>query len=113
MRFQRQATFPLHIEQLAAFARALAHPARVCIVQALLRHETLCCREIVSLLPLAQATVSQHLKALKNVGLIFHQENGPRVEYRLDRGRLSSFCHSFQMALEISAKPETSNSYSP
>lgn len=107
MRFERHGAFPARVERLAAFARALAHPARISIIQTLLRHEPLCCREIVARLPLAQPTVSQHLKALDEAGLLLHKEIGPRVEYRLDRSRLKSFCHTFQEVLETSAQNQT------
>src|ERR1044071_2945872 len=57
-------------EQLAELARALSHPARVAIVRHLATRGTCVCGEIVDVLPLAQATVSQHLKGLKEAGLV-------------------------------------------
>ena len=67
--------------ELARLARALAHPARVAILRRLLAHGECLCGEIVSGLPLAQATVSQHLKVLKQAGLIQGEVEGPRVCY--------------------------------
>jgi ArsR family transcriptional regulator len=67
--------------ELAHLAKALAHPARVAILKRLLAHGECVCGEIVSGLPLAQATVSQHLKVLKDAGLIQGEVDGPRVCY--------------------------------
>lgn len=70
--------------RLAGMLKALGHPARIAIVRILARHETCVCGEIVELLPLAQATVSQHLKALKVSGIIQGEVEGPRTCYCLD-----------------------------
>ncbi len=67
--------------QLAEIAKALAHPARVAILRKLARRNECICGEIVEGLPLAQATVSQHLKALQIVGLIDGTIDGPRSCY--------------------------------
>ena len=67
--------------ELARLAKALGHPARVAILRRLLSHGECVCGEIVSGLPLAQATVSQHLKVLKQAGLISGEVDGPRVCY--------------------------------
>ena len=67
--------------ELARLAKALAHPARVAILKRLLAHGECVCGEIVSGLPLAQATVSQHLKVLKEAGLVQGEVDGPRVCY--------------------------------
>jgi len=74
--------------QLAAYAKALAHPARIAILKVLAVQRTCFCGEIVDMLPLAQATVSQHLKALKEAGLVRGEIEGPRSCYDLDRDGL-------------------------
>src|SRR5262245_6942657 len=66
---------------LARLAKALAHPARVAILRRLVAQGECICGDIVSGLPLAQATVSQHLKVLKQAGLIKGEVDGPRVCY--------------------------------
>jgi DNA-binding transcriptional ArsR family regulator len=71
-------------EELAALAKALGHPARVLIVRLLARRPTCVCGEIVDEIGLAQSTVSQHLKVLKDAGLIQGETDGPRVCYGLD-----------------------------
>ncbi len=68
-------------EELAALAKAVGHPARVGILRLLVRREACICGDIVDELPLAQSTVSQHLKVLKDVGLIRGEIDGPRVCY--------------------------------
>ena len=66
---------------LATLAKALGHPARVQIVRFLLSRDLCMCGDIVEHLPLAQSTVSQHLKMLKEAGLIRGTIDGPRVCY--------------------------------
>jgi DNA-binding transcriptional ArsR family regulator len=68
-------------EELANLAKALGHPARVQIMRLLVRREACICGDIVDELPLAQSTVSQHLKVLKEAGLIRGEIDGPRVCY--------------------------------
>ncbi len=68
-------------EELAVLAKAVGHPARVQILRLLVRRETCICGDIVDELPLAQSTVSQHLKVLKDAGLIRGEIDGPRVGY--------------------------------
>lgn len=76
-------------DQLASLAKALGHPARVQIMQLLLARDACVCGEIVAELPLAQATVSQHLKVLRESGLVRGEIDGPRICYCVDRPRLS------------------------
>ena len=68
-------------EDLAELAKALGHPARVAILRLLLTRGDCICGDIVNRLPLAQATVSQHLKVLKESGWIAGTIDGPRVCY--------------------------------
>ena len=75
-------------EELAALAKALGHPARVKILRILARRRECLCGEIVDELPLAQSTVSQHLKILKEAGLVRGTVDGPRVCYCLAESAL-------------------------
>ena len=71
-------------QELAMLAKAIAHPARVRILRVLV-HRTACvCGDLVDELPLAQSTVSQHLKVLKEAGLIRGEVDGPRVCYCIE-----------------------------
>ncbi|MCP9292154.1 ArsR/SmtB family transcription factor [Gracilimonas sediminicola] len=68
----------------AEFAKALAHPARIAILEILAKRNTCICGDITEELPLAQSTVSQHLKALKSAGIIKGEIDGVRTCYCLD-----------------------------
>jgi DNA-binding transcriptional ArsR family regulator len=68
-------------EELATLAKAIGHSARVQILRLLVRNNACICGDIVDELPLAQSTVSQHLKVLKEAGLIRGEVDGPRIGY--------------------------------
>ena len=70
--------------RLAKYAKALAHPARVAILNLLAKKQACVCGDIVDELPLSQSTVSQHLKELKEAGLIKGDIEGARVCYCID-----------------------------
>ncbi len=76
-------------EEFAKLAWAIAHPARVQIVRLLIGRKACMCGEIVSCLPLAQSTVSQHLKILKQSGLIRGEIDGPKVCYCINPDQLA------------------------
>jgi len=78
-------------EALASLAWGLAHPARVAILRLLLERGTCVCGAIVESMPLAQATVSQHLKVLKETGWIEGEIDGPRVCYCPTAGAMARF----------------------
>ncbi len=70
--------------RMASLAKAIGHPARIAILEYLLKKNTCICGDLVEELPLSQATVSQHLKALKEVGLIKGEIEGNSVCYCID-----------------------------
>lgn len=70
-------------QALAAAFKALSNPARLSILCALAHRDECCCGDICSVLPLAQSTVSQHLKVLREAGFIELEVNGLRSHYRL------------------------------
>lgn len=72
------------IKRSAAIAKALGHPARIAILKILGNRNTCFCGDIAEILPLAQSTVSQHLKALKKAGLINGEIEGVRTCYCLN-----------------------------
>lgn len=76
-------------QTIATLCKALGHPARVAILRHLLQVDRCVCGEIVNILPLAQSTVSQHLKHLKEAGLILGVIDGPRSCYCADKKRLA------------------------
>jgi len=75
-------------EELAGLAWAMAHPIRVRIVRLLLERESCICGEIVEEMPVAQSTVSQHLKILREAGLIQGEISGPKVCYCISASKL-------------------------
>jgi len=70
--------------ELARYAKALSHPARISIIKLLASMNTCFCGEIVEELPIAQATVSQHLKELKDSGLIQGSIEPPKIRYCIE-----------------------------
>ncbi|MBK7886673.1 MAG: winged helix-turn-helix transcriptional regulator [Bacteroidetes bacterium] len=76
--------FTLKDNRIATFAKALAHPARVAILQLLIKRQACICGDIVEELPLSQSTVSQHLKELKAAGLIKGDIEGTKICYCID-----------------------------
>ena len=82
---------PAADEEFAAFAKAVAHPTRVRILRMLARKKARMCSHIVDELPLAQSTVSEHLRILKSAGLVRANENGLRVSYCIVPSALKRF----------------------
>ena len=85
-------TIPLNTadQTLVQCFRALGHPARLHILRLLAQRQTCICGEVVEDLPLSQSTVSQHLKVLKDAGLIVGEVDGPSVCYCLAPGALAA-----------------------
>jgi predicted transcriptional regulator len=69
---------------LAEMAKAISHPAKIEILNYLLKAESCVCGDIVSMLPLSQSTVSQHLKVLKDIGIVKGTISGPNMCYCID-----------------------------
>lgn len=91
--------------QLAEVFKALAHPARLAILRQLLREDRCICGRIVEVLPLAQSTVSQHLKILKEAGLIRGEVEGPSTCYCANRAKLDDLSRSLFTFSQLSAEP--------
>ncbi len=70
--------------KIATLAKAFDHPARVAILEHLLDHKTCICNDLVDVLPLSQSTITQHLKELKQIGIIKGEIEGPKVNYCID-----------------------------
>ena len=85
--------------EIATFAKAFGHPARVAIVEYLAKMNECICGEIVELMPLAQPTVSQHLKELKNAGIIKGEVEGNTVCYCIDKKAIIKVSHYFSTLL--------------
>ena len=83
-------------EQLARFAKAMGHPTRVAILQFLAKRNTCYFGDINEELPIAKATVSQHLKELKEAGLIQGEVEAPKVKYCINRDNWKLACCLFR-----------------
>ena len=95
MAVHKKEAFSQKEQDLAEFAKAVAHPARIAILKVLAQHNECICGEIVEVLPLAQSTVSQHLKELKNAGLITGTVDGPRSCYCINWKAFEKFNTEF------------------
>jgi ArsR family transcriptional regulator len=84
MGITKTAGFTIEQNELAILAKAIGHPARIAIIEYLLKTDSCICGDIVKELPLAQPTVSQHLKELKNAGLIKGNIEGTSICYCLN-----------------------------
>jgi ArsR family transcriptional regulator len=93
--------------ELARLAKALGHPARVRILQLLLSRDACYCGQIVDELPLAQATVSQHLKVLKEAGLIVGEIEGLRTCYCASPSQLAELQELVGALLAGAAEADT------
>jgi ArsR family transcriptional regulator len=82
--------------ELSVLAKALGHPARIAIIEYLIKVNTCICGDIVNELPLSQPTVSQHLKELKSAGLIKGNIEGNSICYCINEAGFEKIKHFFQ-----------------
>jgi ArsR family transcriptional regulator len=107
MSYTKKDLFEKNEIDLADIAKALAHPARIKILKILYNRKTCICGKIVNELPLAQATVSQHLKELKRIGLIDGEIDGLTVCYCLNRKKLKLILSKLTTLFSSLTNPET------
>ena len=103
MGLTKSAQFTDAQNELSALAKAIGHPARIAIIEYLLSVDACICGDIVEVLPLAQATVSQHLKELKNAGLIKGNIEGTAICYCIDEKgfeKIKSFFDHVMVSLQ-------------
>ncbi len=93
--------------ELAILAKAIAHPARIAILEYLMKVDTCICGDIVNVLPLAQPTVSQHLKELKNAGLIKGNIEGTAICYCINEAGFEKIRGFFKHIDEYTEKKKT------
>jgi len=101
MAFHKKEEFSNKEQSLSAFAKAISHPARIAILHVLAKKNECICGEIVEVLPLAQSTVSQHLKELKTAGLITGETDGPRSCYCINWKAFEKFNNEFNSLFDI------------
>ena len=100
MAVHKKEEFTQKEQDLAAFAKSLSHPARIAILKVLAQKNECLCGELVDMLPLAQSTVSQHLKELKMAGLITGESDGPRSCYCINWKAFEKFMGEFSFLFE-------------
>lgn len=100
MAIHKKEEFTQKEQELAAFAKAMSHPARIAILKVLAQKNECICGEIVEVLPLAQSTVSQHLKELKSAGLITGETDGPRSCYCINWKAFEKFNSDFNLLFQ-------------
>jgi len=93
--------FSAQQNETAALAKALGHPARIAIVQHLASQQGCVCGQLVESLPLAQATVSQHLKELKQAGIVAGDVEGKNVCYCLNPAALEALAAELQSLAKL------------
>lgn len=90
--------------QIATIAKAMGHPARIAIIEYLMKVNDCICGDIVNELPLAQPTVSQHLKELKNAGIIKGNIEGNSICYCIDENTINILNSYFSQVVETVSK---------
>jgi ArsR family transcriptional regulator len=89
--------FSEELRMIAEFSKSISHPARIAILQTIAEKKECICGEIVDVLPLAQSTVSQHLKDLKEIGLIQGEVEGNKSCYCINWKKLEELNQSFSL----------------
>ena len=107
---------PLPSQEMAEVFSALSNPARIDILKHIACHNRCGCKDITQILPLAQSTVSQHLKVLIEAGLIIAEQDHPRSRYRLNEqllieisGMTTRFMQACCNSEELNSSPESQN----
>lgn len=100
MTFHKKEEFGKKKQHLALLAKALSHPARISILKILFKKESCNCNDLVEALPLSQSTVSQHLKELKNCGLIDATLQGTSSIYTLNKKGIKDFEKEFKKLIK-------------
>lgn len=93
--------FSITDQQMSVLAKAMSHPARIAILRILAERQRMTCGEIVDQLPLAQATVSHHLKDLVDVSLLHLIHEGKKSLYELNWSTWESFTSEFNFLLSL------------
>lgn len=96
-----------HQNEIATVAKVLGHPARIAILEFLLQQETCICNDLIEEIGLAQATISQHLKELKNIGIIQGTISGKSMCYCINHDKWSSIQNLISNFFTISSTKNT------
>ncbi len=100
MALNKKSVFPESSQKAALFAKAFSHPARLEILGYIAQYHSISCSEIVEKTPLAQSTVSRHLKELVEAGLLEVRTFGPKSFFSVNRAALKDFWQTFQNTVD-------------
>lgn len=98
----KSSQFEIEQQELAEYSRVLSHPARIAIIQLLAKKIEIKTGDISEILPLSRPTVSQHLKELRNIGIIQGTIDGLEIHYCLDIQKLSEIQSKFNTLFDSS-----------
>ncbi len=98
--------FEEEVVDLAAFAKALAHPARIRILQHLAGRGEVPCMDIVAAVPLSQPACSRHINELRKAGLLKSRTHGSHVFFKIDESALKRFCQKMSQTLHPNFKSD-------
>ena len=99
MAFAKTDDFNEETVQMAEFASALSHPARIALLKYLVDHPGSRCTELVNAMPLSQPSCSRHLGELRKANLVVATQHGNEVHYELKTDRIQRFCDAFHTTL--------------
>lgn len=99
MAFAKTDSFPTQIKDMADFAAALSHPARIALLIYLQDHPDCPCRELIGITGLSQPSCSRHLQELRDAGLVTARASRNHVHYSLNKERIAAFCDAFHCSL--------------
>lgn len=97
---RKQEVFDNELQELAVFAKVLSHPARLAILRFLAESKTCISGDISDYLPLSRSTVSQHLKELRDMGLIHGEIDGLKINYCLCNSSINRYLNAFTAFFE-------------
>ncbi len=107
MTYAKKEAFDTALQEISAFAKVLAHPARLAILDYLAGQNQCVSGDITSEIPLSRTTVSQHLQELKNAGLIHGTVSGTRIYYCLEQEKISELKEQMHHFMEKLASAKT------
>ena len=99
MAFAKTESFSAELQEMAAFATALSHPARIAILMHLQNHPDSPCKELIGVTGLSQPSCSRHLHELREAGLVTAHPLRNHVRYALNKERIATFCEAFHCSL--------------
>jgi DNA-binding transcriptional ArsR family regulator len=99
MSFSKQHLFAADLQLIAAFAKALSHPARIKILEILAHQPTCSTQQMCRQIPLARTTICHHLELLRDIDVIHYKEQIPFIDYQLNRKKLKDYLNLCELTV--------------